>query len=124
MPRRNENARSRFRPIHDIWRTFELRKMSEMIDKKMVRRAPESLSEQIVRDFRKNEGLELYKALNPLKPISPISRIRPYPKIHWWNKVNWIIGFSWMCLILVVLAILIVSGLILFSPFSLRQWIR
>jgi hypothetical protein len=94
---------------------WELKAMNDMIDKKTTNRISESLSEQIVRDFRKNEGLELGKALNPLKPISTI---RPYRGIRWWNKVNWIVAFNWTCLILAALAVLIISGLILFGSFS------
>jgi len=114
MPRRNENARPRDHVGHDRWRASEFRAMSDMVDKKTVRRTPESLSEQIVRDFRRNEGLELYKSLNPPKPISPISRIRPYFRgIRWYQKINWTVTFKWAGLILA--GLLIIMGLLLLN---------
>lgn len=129
MPRKNENARSGG-TIHENWRIHELRAMSDMVDRKIKvpskwpdppprrnpGRNPEMISEQIVRDLRESEGLELNKPLNPLKPIS---RIRPYRGIRWYQKINWNVALHWICLILAIL--LVVLGLLIFNSFSLHK---
>lgn len=126
MPRKNENARSRGSVIHDNWRMHELRAMSDMLDRKIKARSkrpdplpcrnPEMISEQIVRDFRKNEGLEFGRSLDPKVPIS---KIRPLRGIRWYQKISWSVALHWMCLILAIL--LIIIGLLIFNSFSLHK---
>ena len=104
MPRRNENARSRWPALHDTWQMAELRAMSEHIDRKesAARNRPpaqrairpsgtystiKTTPEQIVRDFRRNEGFNTYEAAGTMRPLYRKVR-KPFFLVRWFRAVH------------------------------------
>jgi hypothetical protein len=87
MPRHNENARPRDSIVRGRWSLADLKAMSEHLDRKIARRGDTETrredhrvmpsrplgvtlsAEQIVRDFRKAEGLNFYQDLESMRPL-------------------------------------------------------
>jgi len=79
--------------------------------------------EQIVRDFRKAEGLNFYKDLESMRPLFRPPH-RPFFLKRWFNAINWDLFyglggkvFEWAC-ILAVVGCLIYLGIFVFGPFT------
>jgi hypothetical protein len=150
MPRRNENARPRGQITNDRWRMADLRAMSESIDSRQKAvssrqniesrsftpqsaiRNPQSLAEQIVRDFRRSEGFNTYETAGTMRPLCrPVPRRvqgfkRPFFLKRWIHAVNWDLiliwvnkAINWAC-VGAVIACLIYLGIFVFGPFTLK----
>ncbi len=139
MPRHNENGRTRGFIINGRWSETDLRAMSEYVDQKIVgsrQKAPASRSskqnaaiikttpEQIVRDFRRNEGFNISQEANMVRPLCRKFR-RPIFFVRWWKAINWDLFhelkiFEWTCIILTILCLIYIFGFLIIGPFTLK----
>lgn len=82
MPRHNDNA-------------FKDREMNAAETKPQPQRSVlKTTSEQIVRDFRMNEGFNTYEAARSLRPLCRRIR-RPFFLIRWFKAINWDLFYIW-----------------------------
>jgi hypothetical protein len=109
----------------------DLRAMSEHVDRKEAAAKNRTYStikttpEQIVRDFRRNEGFNTYEAAGMMRPLCRKIR-RPFFLKRWFNAVNWDFFYElggkaieWAC-IGVTVACLVYLGIFVFGPFAIK----
>jgi hypothetical protein len=151
MPRKNTNAGPRDHapvsrwPIEEMtnytWRMAELRAMKEYLNQKnSVGTTKESkpkailktTAEQIVRDFRRSEGFNIYETASMIQPFCRKIR-RPFFLKRWFNAINWDLFYDWggkvfkwgwiICIAALVVG-LIYLGIIIFGPFTAEDLLK
>ena len=74
--------------------------------------------EQIVRDFRKGEGLNFYKDLESMRPLFRPPH-RSFFLKRWINAINWWLVMNRACWAALI-ACLIYLGIFVFAPFTIK----
>ncbi len=133
MPRRNENARSRGFGDNRIWSNADLKAMSEHLDRKESQGRPNrninppkydvvsegynpksilrTTGESIVREHR-----------NSIANLIHTPSIQRVYKAPWYKVINLNAVFEWTCWIAVAIALGLIFGLIVFGPFTVKEF--
>jgi len=81
--------------------------------------------ESIVRDFRRNEGFNIYEAAGMMRPFYRKAR-RPFFLVRWFRAVDWKNVFDWNGKVFnwacwaALIACLIYLGIFVFTPFTIK----